>query len=198
MPSSDDLHPVGWCARTGGKNLQKPKGHSGIFSWDAYLLREKAKPVPPVLLTSPTNKLEDGDWPRGTGVGALVQALLMEHFVASDASASVRALTLMAQRLRALTTPPMSSDSSAATPSPCVTAPSFSLAFSANAPVQFATASSLSVPGVSSQPLMRSRSSANERQDAIRTVLSDLSSLFLGDSTVSAFELQNSGIIEVL
>ncbi len=53
-PSSDDLHPVGWCL-THHKELQKPKGHAGPFEWEAYLASLPAVAVPARLLTSSTN-----------------------------------------------------------------------------------------------------------------------------------------------
>lgn len=101
-PSSDDLHPIGWCPRN-GKDLQKPKGHDGAFVWPTYLRANGAVAAPARLLTSPSNK-DFGDGPTASidKLGAAARdlhALFLGHMTTSLLGAH---LSSLAQRLRAM------------------------------------------------------------------------------------------------
>jgi len=53
--SDEDLHPVGWCSKTGHK-LEAPKSYGKAFDWGTYLAEKALLPVPANALSHVVNK----------------------------------------------------------------------------------------------------------------------------------------------
>uniref|UniRef100_A0A8C4RQW7 L3MBTL histone methyl-lysine binding protein 3 n=1 Tax=Erpetoichthys calabaricus TaxID=27687 RepID=A0A8C4RQW7_ERPCA len=69
--NSSDIHPVGWCEKTGHK-LNPPKGErEGEFNWQSYLKLWKAQPAPKSLFENQNTTIT----PSGFRVGMKLEAV---------------------------------------------------------------------------------------------------------------------------